>query len=156
MRFADPVVRDSPDESQTGINVRARLSCKTDARCSPLPAPRLTRTPGRSGHFPWHLGALLLTGWGAPRPLCYLPDGRGRLRPRAASPVVAAAVPLELPSCSRCTTRGLRPHRTANVPRDFAADSGATAAATSRMHDIERLTLSGLAHFSSSRGVKAQ
>src|SRR5215469_10098714 len=34
-----------------------------------------------------------------PRPLCYLPDGRGR-------------------------------HRTANVPRDFAADRGATAAAT--------------------------
>src|SRR5215831_10883038 len=33
------------------------------------------------------------------RPLCYLPDGRGR-------------------------------HRTANVPRDFAADRGATAAAT--------------------------
>src|SRR5262249_42960759 len=36
---------------------------------------------------------------GEPRPLCYLPDGRGR-------------------------------HRTANVPRDFAADRGATAAAT--------------------------
>src|SRR5499426_3626229 len=34
-----------------------------------------------------------------PRPLCYLPDGRGR-------------------------------HRTANVPRDIAADRGATAAAT--------------------------
>src|SRR6266403_1051712 len=34
-----------------------------------------------------------------PRPLCYLPDGRGR-------------------------------HRTANVPRDFAAYRGATAAAT--------------------------
>src|SRR6516164_4450442 len=34
-----------------------------------------------------------------PRPLCYLPDGRGR-------------------------------HRTANVPRDFAAHRGATAAAT--------------------------
>jgi hypothetical protein len=34
-----------------------------------------------------------------PRPLCYLPDGRGH-------------------------------HRTANVPRDFAADRGATAAAT--------------------------
>src|SRR5262245_17338204 len=36
---------------------------------------------------------------GEPRPLCYLPDGRGR-------------------------------HRTANVPRDFAAHRGATAAAT--------------------------
>ena len=36
-----------------------------------------------------------------PRPLCYLPDGRGR-------------------------------HRTANVPRDFAAHRGATAAATTR------------------------
>ena len=36
---------------------------------------------------------------GEPRPLCYLPDGRGR-------------------------------HRTANVPRDFAAYRGATAAAT--------------------------
>src|SRR5262249_5300840 len=36
-----------------------------------------------------------------PRPLCRLPDGRGR-------------------------------HRTANVPRDFAADRGATAAATTR------------------------
>src|SRR5262249_37670780 len=36
---------------------------------------------------------------GEPRPLCYLPDGRGR-------------------------------HRTANVPEDFAADRGATAAAT--------------------------
>src|SRR5215471_14662069 len=34
-----------------------------------------------------------------PRPLCYLPDGRGR-------------------------------HRTANVPRDFAAHRGAAAAAT--------------------------
>ena len=37
---------------------------------------------------------------GEPRPLCYLPHGRGR-------------------------------HRTANVPRDFAAHRGATAAATS-------------------------
>ena len=36
---------------------------------------------------------------GEPRPLCYLPDGRGR-------------------------------HRTANVPRDFAAHRGTTAAAT--------------------------
>src|SRR5204863_5064854 len=36
---------------------------------------------------------------GEPRPLCYLPDGRGR-------------------------------HRTAHVPGDFAADRGATAAAT--------------------------
>src|SRR5262249_3982754 len=36
---------------------------------------------------------------GEPRPLCYLPDDRGR-------------------------------HRTANVPRDFAADRGATAATT--------------------------
>jgi len=35
---------------------------------------------------------------GEPRPLCYLPDGRGH-------------------------------HRTANVPRDFAAHRGATAAA---------------------------
>src|SRR5262245_39508732 len=38
---------------------------------------------------------------GEPRPLCYLPDGRGR-------------------------------HRTASVPRDFAAHRGATAAATTR------------------------
>jgi hypothetical protein len=36
---------------------------------------------------------------GEPRPLCYLPDGRGR-------------------------------HRTANVPRNFAAHRGATDAAT--------------------------
>src|SRR5262249_2239797 len=39
---------------------------------------------------------------GEPRPLCYLPDGRGR-------------------------------HRTANVPGDFAAHRGATAAATTRV-----------------------
>src|SRR5262249_39069021 len=91
-----------------------RLSCRTFAAKRGAAPASCTRLQPRQ--FPAHAGdagadqglvADDLEGQadqdrregGEPRPLCYLPDGRGR-------------------------------HRTANVPGDFAADRGATAAAT--------------------------
>ena len=58
------LTRDSPDESQTGINVRVFPALLQDRR-EVLTATSTSGTNAwsrvRSGHFPWHLDALLLS-----------------------------------------------------------------------------------------------
>src|SRR5215831_6211802 len=59
------LIRDSPDESQTGINVRVFPALLQERR-GVLTATSTSGNPNawsrvRPGHFPWHLDALLLS-----------------------------------------------------------------------------------------------